>query len=77
MADLVIFSFPVHIPFLIAALDGLTLIIFALSFCQRQNDFDLAPFEIEPEGNQGVAFFIDLAIQPLDFMFVQKQFSRS
>ena len=39
-------------------------------------DFCPAAFKIKSQRYEGVALFIDLAVQPLNFVFVQKQFSR-
>ena len=71
-----IFHLAVQIPLLIATLDRLTLVVLPLSFYQGQRNLDFSAFKIKPQGNQGVAFFIDFAVKPLDFMFVQKQFAR-
>ena len=70
VADLIIFSCPVQIPLGITALDGFAFVVFALSLCQGQQDFGFAAFKIKLEGNQGVALFIHLAVEPLDFMSV-------
>jgi len=62
----------VKVPFFIAAFNGFAFVILAFSFYQCDRQFDFAAFKIELERYQGVPLFIDLAIQPFDFLLVQK-----
>ena len=67
------FALTVQIALFVAAFDRLTFVVFALATGQRQQNFYFAAFEIKLEGNQGLAFFIDLAVQLLDLSSVQQQ----
>jgi hypothetical protein len=49
------------------------LVIFGFSPGQAELHFDLAVLEIKPQGDQGEAFLLDLADQPLDLVPVKKE----
>ena len=59
----VIFSFPIQLPLLIAAPDGFTLVVTLFAPGQCQAEFGLAGLEIEPQRNERIPLFIDLAIE--------------
>ncbi len=66
----------VHFSLLVATPDGLALVVFALAFCQGQQNFDFSVFKIDPDGYQRMALFIDFAVESFNFVFVQEQFAR-
>ena len=63
------FPFAVQIPFFIPAFNGLTFVVFTLSFGECDGQFGLAFFKIQFEGHQGMAFFV-LVKTGLCFQFV-------
>jgi len=62
--DLIVFFCPLQVPFFIPAPDGLPFVIFPFSFGQGQGNLCFSVDEIDPQGNQGKAPFIDFAIEP-------------
>ena len=69
----VIFACPIQFPFIIALAEGFSFIVFALAAGQGQSHFGLSLLKIKLQRDQGEAFFVDLAIKPLDLMCVQQQ----
>ena len=53
VANSIVLSFALHVALLIAAFDGLALVVFAFSFGQGQKDFYFTAFKIKPQRNQG------------------------
>ena len=68
-------GFPVsfQLSFFIPPADGFALVVLALAPGQGQGHLGLALLEVDFKRDQRQAFFIDLADQALDFIFMQQQ----
>ena len=59
----------------VALADGGAFVVLALAFGQGQGDFDLVAAKIDAQGDEGVALFVNLAVEALDLVLVQEEFA--
>jgi len=65
-------------PLLGAAFEGFAFVVEFLSFGERNGDFGIVAFvEVEFEGDDGEAVFVDFGIEFFDLFFVQEEFAWS